>query len=212
MVGWKMIGDEGKARCPECGLILYKDVSECPRCFASIKPTPPESPPVERVYVPEPEEKIPKEREDVRRFAMKILIIIVVACVIIALSYHFIIPRLELKVITQYREASGLAINLDSKIENEGTLSINQYTMNITILNSSDVEVAKGDYFLANLDAHSSHNFNNIYFFGDQYESYKIMINISFESSGKDYSKTFDHTVEEYIIIRYEDKFMRWGG
>lgn len=207
-----MIGDEGQSRCPECGLIIYKDVSECPRCFVCIKPAPPESPAVERVYVPEPSEKTPKEREDVRRFAMKILIIVVIACVIIALSYHYIIPRLELKVITQYREASALAINLDSKIENEGTLSIDQFTMNITIMNSSGGVVAKGDYFLANLDAHSSHNFDNIYFFGDQYEPYKIMINISFESSGKDYSKTFDHTVEEYIIIRYEDKFMRWGG
>ncbi|MEE9150820.1 MAG: hypothetical protein V3U20_03195 [Thermoplasmata archaeon] len=212
MVGLKMIGDEGHASCPECGLILYKDVSECPRCFALIKATPPESPMVERVYVPDITERPPKERQDIKRIGTILLIIVIVAILIISLSYHFIIPRIELKVITQYQESSGLVINLDSKVRNEGTLNIQHFSMNITILNSSDGVVAKGDYYISDLDAHSSHSFDNIHFFGDQYEPYQIKINISFESSGKDYSESYDHNVKEYIRQRYEDNFMRWGG
>jgi hypothetical protein len=207
-----MIGDEGKARCPECGLILYKDVPECPRCFAPIKPMPPTTPTVEKVYMPETTEKPPKEGKDIKRIATILLIIIVVAIVVVALSYNFLIPRIELKIITAYRESSGLAINVDSKVKNEGTLGINDFLMNITILNSSEGVVAKGNYNLSDLDAHSSHNFDNIYFFGDQYEKYRILINIHFESSGKDYSKNFDHTVKDYMLVRFEDSYVKWGG
>lgn len=211
-----MINDEGLRHCPECGLTLYHDVSECPRCFALIKQispeTPTESPMVERVYVPEIAEKTPKERKDIKRIALIIFILIVVACLVIVIAYNFLIPRIELNVVTVYRESSGLAINVDSKVKNEGTLSIQHFTMNITVLNSSNGVVAKGDFYLADLEAHSSHSFDNVYFFGDQYEPYHIQIKINFESSGKGYSEVFDHTVKEYMHIRYEDKFMRWGG
>ncbi len=72
--------------------------------------------------------------------------------------------------------------------------------------------VLKGNHYLADLDAHSSHNFDNIYFFGDQYENYHITIKLSFESSGKDYSKNFSHTVKEYMLVRFEDTYVKWGG
>ena len=208
-----MIGNEGHTRCPECGLIIYKDVSECPRCFALIKPMPSKpSPTVEKVYTEEISESPPKEGKDVRRIATIIIVIIIVASVVIALSYYFLIPRIELKIITVYRESSGLAINVDSKLKNEGTLNIQNFLMNITVLNSSDGVVVKGNYNLSDLDAHSSHKFDNIYFFGDQYDKYHITIAISFESSGKVYSKNFSHTVKEYMQVRFEDTYMKWGG
>ncbi|UCG69406.1 MAG: hypothetical protein JSV09_16820 [Thermoplasmata archaeon] len=204
--------DDENPRCPECGLILYQPVSQCPRCLCAIGPLPPESPMVERVYVPEIAEKTPKERKDVRRIAMIILVIAVIACLILVLSFHFIIPRLDLKVITQYREGSALSINLDSKIQNDGTLDIQDFSMNITIFNTSGGVVAEGDYYLADLGAHSVHKFDNINFFGDQYEPYHIIIAVNFESDGKEYSEVFEHNVKEYILQRFEDKVERWGG
>lgn len=72
--------------------------------------------------------------------------------------------------------------------------------------------MARGDYNLTDLDAHSSHNFDNVYFFGDQYDKYHINVTIKFESEGKDYSETFHHTADKYMLIRFEDKFMKWGG
>jgi len=207
-----MIGEEEIRHCPECGLTLYQDVSQCPRCLAQLKPITMETPMMERVYVPEITEKPPKEGKDVRKFVSIIIILIIVAILIIALSYHFLIPRLELKVITEYRESSGLAINVDSKLKNEGTLSIQNFYMNITVLNSSLGMVARGEYNLSDLEAHSSYKFDNIYFYGDQYDKYMILIQINFESDGKDYSKIFDHTVDENMRIKYEDSIFSWGG
>ncbi|UCE74305.1 MAG: hypothetical protein JSV56_01000 [Methanomassiliicoccales archaeon] len=206
-----MMGEEN-SRCPECGLVLYQEVPQCPRCFAIIKPPPSEGPMVERVYEEEVVKKTPKERKDIKRTSLILITLIIVICIIIALSYNFIIPRIELNVITRYRESTGLSINLDSKVNNEGTLSIQYFTMNITITNSSDILVAKGDYFIADLDAHSSHNLDNIHFFGDQYEPYRITIKVNFEAEGKDYSENYEHTVSESMYINYEDKFMQWGG
>lgn len=207
-----MMGDQTFGKCPECGLTLYKQVPNCPRCSAPIAPAPTQHPMVERVYMPEMGVRGPKERKSIRRLAIVIFVIVVVACLVITLSYHFIIPRIELKVVSVYRESTGLVINFDSKVENQGTLDIQHYTMNITIFNSSNGVVAEGGYFVPDIDAHTTHSFDNIYFFGDQFEKYTITINVSFESSGKDYEETFHHSVDENMLIRYEDSFMRWGG
>lgn len=212
MVGSKMMDNENP-RCPECGLILYQSVSQCPRCLCFITPpASPDSPLVERVYVPEIAEKSPKVRKNVRRSVSIILVIVIVACIIIVLSFHFIIPRLDLKVITAYSEGSAMVINLDSKVQNDGTLDIIDFSLNITVFNSSGGVVAKGDYYLADLDAHSSHRFDNIYFFGDHYEPYRITIAVNFESDGKQYSENFEHNVEEYILQSFEDRVESWGG
>lgn len=207
-----MIDDLGTTRCPECGLMLYQPVPECPRCFAPIDTMAAKPVMVERVYEDEIVQKTPKERKDIKRIASIVLIIVVVACLILTLAYYFIIPRIELIIITDYKESSGLVINVDSKVKNEGTLDVQHFTMNITVLDENERVVAKGNYYLADLDPHSSHSFNNTYFYGDQYATYHIMIKIRFESSGKEYSKNFDHTVKEYIYQIFEDKIMSWGG
>lgn len=207
-----MLGNEGNTRCPECDLVLYQPVSECPRCFAPIDMAPTKSTMVERVYEDEVVQKTPKERKDIKRIISIILIIVVVACLLLTLSYHFLIPRIELNIITVYKENSGLVINVDSKVNNEGTLDVQHFTMNLTVLDENQDVVARGNYYLADLNPHSSHSFNNTYFYGDQYVDYNLVIKIRFECSGKDYSKSFNHTIKEYIFMRFEDKFMQWGG
>ncbi len=206
-----MIGEEGNTLCPECGLVLYQSVSQCPRCLAPIAPMPSQPQMVERVYVPEME-KAPKERKDPRRTTMIIIVIAVIALVILSLSYHYIIPRLEINVVSQYRETSGLSINLDSKVLNEGTLDIKHLSLNITIMNSSGGVVARGEHYDASLSAHSSKSFDNIQFFGDQYERYRIVIRVEFESSGKGFNETYTHHVSNAMLIQYEDRYMQWGG
>jgi uncharacterized membrane protein YvbJ len=207
----RMMGNE--MRCPECGLILYKEVSQCPRCFAPITPqSASPSPVVERVYEDDVVQKTPKERKNVRRIFIVLLVIVTVICVILALSFYYIIPRLELDVITQYKESSGLSNNVDFKVKNEGTLNVQHFTMNITVLNSTEGIVAEEDYYVSDIDAHTSQKFNNTHFFGDQYENYEITLNVQFESEGKTYTETYTHKVGESMQIRWEDKFMQWGG
>jgi hypothetical protein len=206
-----MMGD-GNLRCPECGLILYREVSQCPRCLATITPVPSMPPMVQKVYEPAPSEKAPKEKKDTRRTFKIIFVLAVIAIVVFALMYNFLIPRLELNVITAYAEGTGLVINIDSKVKNEGTLGVTHFSMNITVLNSSNYVVAKQDYYLADLGAHSAHSFDNIHFFGDQYEPYHITINIDFESEGGHYTENYEHTVTESIQQRWEDKFSQFGG
>ncbi|UCE36481.1 MAG: hypothetical protein JSW00_13290 [Thermoplasmata archaeon] len=217
-----MIGEEGIWLCPECGLKLYQPVSQCPRCHLlitpqPITPQPPSQPPsqpavVQGTYYPEMTQKPPKEEKNVKRTMMIILVIVIAACLIIVLSYHFVIPRIELKVVTVYRESSGLSINVDSKLMNEGTLDIKHFSMNITVLNSSNEVVANGVHNVSSVDAHSKKSFDNIQFFGDQYEPYKIVIKIEFESGGKGYSEEYRHKVGKYMHSNFEDKFLKWGG
>jgi hypothetical protein len=206
-----MMGEENQ-RCPECGLILYREVSQCPRCFATISPMASMPPTIQRVYETPASEKAPKEKKDVRRTGTIIFVLVVIALIVLTLTYNFLIPRVELNVITAYREGTGLSINVDSKIQNLGTLAITRFSMNITIMNESSGIVAKENYYLADLDAHSSHGFDNINFYGDQFEAYRISIKIDFESEGGQYSDNYEHTVTGSILQRWEDKFMQWGG
>jgi hypothetical protein len=174
--------------------------------MASMPPT------IQRVYETPASEKAPKEKKDVRRTGTIIFVLVVIALIVLTLTYNFLIPRVELNVITAYREGTGLSINVDSKIQNLGTLAITRFSMNITIMNESSGIVAKENYYLADLDAHSSHGFDNINFYGDQFEAYRISIKIDFESEGGQYSDNYEHTVTGSILQRWEDKFMQWGG
>lgn len=210
-VGLNMMGEDGMGSCPECGLVLYQQVDQCPRCFAQLGPVPSQSPMVERVYIPPPE-KVPKEKKDVKRLATILFVMVVVIIMIVALSYQFIIPRIEVSTITQYRESSGVSINVDSKIENKGTLEIEHLSLNITVLNSTNVMVARGDHYVASIGAHSSKSLDNIQFYGDQYEGYKVVIELSFESKGKSYSENYSHRSGNYMMSTWEDIFVKWGG
>ncbi len=210
-----MFGDEGASRCPACGLTLYRPVSQCSRCFAEIPPMPfppPQPPIVERTYIPEMGKRPPREKMSIRRLALIIFVIAVVACLVTVLSYHYIIPRVELNVVTQYRESSGLSINVDSKVVNMGTLDLRQVILNITVLDSSSGVVAEAQHYASSIDAHTTRRFDNIQFFGDQYENYEIVIHIEFESSGRGYSKEYSHNVGEYMLSRWDDTYMKWGG
>jgi hypothetical protein len=206
-----MMGEEGMGRCPECGLVLYQQVAQCPRCLTQLAPVPSQSAMVEKVYIPPPE-KIPKEKMDVGRLATILFVIIVVVIIIVGLSYQFIIPRIEVSTITQYRESSGLSINVDTKIENKGTLEIEHLSLNVTVLNSTNGVVARGDHYVSSIAPHWSKSLDNIQFFGDQYEGYKVVIELSFESSGKSYSENYSHRSGNYMMSKWEDTFVKWGG
>ncbi|UCF08319.1 MAG: hypothetical protein JSW28_01110 [Thermoplasmata archaeon] len=207
-----MMGNDGTQRCPECGLVLYQDVAHCPRCLAPIAPSAPATPVVERIYEHEAVDTSPRERGGFKRPIIVISVVIMVALLITAMAYLYLIPRTDLKVITVYRESTGLSILVDSKVENDGTLNIQHLTLNITVLNASGGIVAQGGYYLPDLDSHSSHGFDNIHFLGDQYEPYTVNIKVHFESAGQDYTETYDHSVKEYMFLKWEDSFMKWGG
>jgi hypothetical protein len=84
--------------------------------------------------------------------------------------------------------------------------------MNVTVYNSSGGVVAKKDYYVSDIDPHTAAKFDNINFFGDQYEKYKITLEIDFESEGKMYETTFNHQVSDAMQLRWEDSFVEWGG
>jgi hypothetical protein len=206
-----MMGDETR-RCPECGLTLFRDVDQCPRCFAHITSYGEEAPIIERIYEPGPGEKPPKEKKNVRRIFTVIFVLIIVVLIVIALAFSYLIPRIEITLISDYRESTGLSINMDFKLKNEGTLGIQHYSMNVTIYNSSGGVVAEKDYYISDVDPHTTEKFDNIHFFGDQYEHYKITIEVEFESEGKGYDKTYEHKVSDAMQYRWEDTFSQWGG
>lgn len=206
------MGNEGTMRCPECGLTLYQEVAECPRCRSPIGPAEARTPVVERIYEHEAVDTSPKEKGGFKRPAVIISVIIIVALLLVSLSYFFLIPRIELSVVTVYREGSGLSILVDSKVKNEGTLNIQHLTLNITVTNTSGGVVASGGYYIPDLEARSSQSFDNIHFLGDQYEPYRINVKVHFEAAGSDYTENYNHPVDEYMFSKFEDTFTKWGG
>jgi hypothetical protein len=206
-----MMGKE-TSNCPECGLTLYRQVDQCPRCFAPISPMGEETPIVERIYEPGPGEKPPKEKKNVRRVFAVIFVLIIVVIIVFAIAFNYLIPRIELKLISDYKESSGLSINMDFKVKNEGTLGIQHYSMNVTIFDESGGVVAEKDYYVSDVDPHTQEKFDNIHFFGDQFEHYKITIEVEFESEGKGYDMNHEHKVKEAMQYRWEDTFSQWGG
>ena len=127
-----------------------------PRCFAPIGTEAAPMPIVERIYEPGPGEKPPKEKKDVRRVFAVIFVLIVVVIIVIAIAFNYLIPRIEVKLISDYRESSGLSINVDFKVKNEGTLGIQHYSMNVTVFNSSGGVVAEKDYYVSDVDPHTT--------------------------------------------------------
>ena len=123
---------------------------------------------------------------------------------------------MNLEIITVYNEGiggggTGGLININTKLKNVGTVSIDELVITITTLNSSNYQmhrlISPDNYLSPSEDHEVRQNF-----IGNHYETYYIQINIAFYSNGKNYNKTLSHkTYEDPMNIKFEDEIFDWG-
>lgn len=102
-------------------------------------------------------------------------------------------------------------ININTKLENIGTLKLDDLTITITVLNSTKYQMDK----LVTSDIQISPSNDRevkLNFIGNHYETYYIELELDFYSNHKDYKKSYSYvTHEDPMNIKYEDEIFEWG-
>jgi hypothetical protein len=145
--------------------------------------------------------------------------LVVIAIIILASMglYSYVLPRVDVELVTVYHESTGGvassgSININTQIRNEGTKTIEDLNMSIIIsdpdtgeikqqLSDSFLKISRGDKEEPRME-----------FFGDHYEPYKITILVSFKSSGKAYIREFVYDIEtdDAMNLIFEERIFEW--
>jgi flagellar basal body-associated protein FliL len=148
-----------------------------------------------------------------------IIVGVIVIAIIILLAnvlYLFVLPRVNLEIITVYNEGvggggTGGMININTKLKNIGTVKIDDLTITVTVFNSTDHQMDK----LVSPDNQISPSNDReikINFIGNHYETYYIEVELSFYSNQKNYDDDYSYkTYEDSMNIKFEDEIFEWG-
>ncbi len=118
----------------------------------------------------------------------RIFAIIILALILVPLLWFIVIPRADAELVIQYREGVTGGISVDARIENHGTRSMNDMQMNILVQDSGDTRMAEPTTFQGIVAAHGEAPLEAISFNGNQWDTYHIFIEWSFECAGGTYS------------------------
>ena len=133
-----------------------------------------------------------------RRSRKRLALAVVLVIILVPLLYLFVIPRTDVSVRVFYNESVLNQINVDAQISNTGTNEATDVTLTVTVVNSTDAEMARREYSVpsiaqvfgvAKLDSQS--------FRGDQFEKYTIIIDIELRAGGMTHRRHWSHDTEE---------------
>ncbi len=142
-----------------------------------------------------------------RRNLMIIAAVAVAVLVVVAALWFYVIPRTELQVTTVYREGSLNVININVKLENTGTENIEKIIWEIEVRNDTRSFIDETGN-ISDIRPGGSKQIAT-YFFGDQWETYEIFVNLSFESKGTVFSEEIRHVNGGYMNQRWTDTFSK---
>jgi len=138
-----------------------------------------------------------------RRIFMVVAAVVIAILVVIAVLWMYVIPRTELTVTTAYREGSLNAINVNVKLENTGTEDIRDIRWEIEVRNGTQSFIDESGN-ISKISPGGSKQIST-HFFGDQWETYDIHVNLSFESKGTVFTEEFTHSNGGYMNERLTD-------
>jgi hypothetical protein len=124
------------------------------------------------------------KRLPIKRFA----VIILVSILVIAALYAFVIPRADAELVIQYNESIMGGINVDARIENHGTREMTDVRVTILVQDSADARMSDPSVFEGIVASHDEAGMDTISFPGDQWDTYHIFVEWSFECAGKEYA------------------------
>jgi hypothetical protein len=132
------------------------------------------------------------------RRKLKLAAAVVMVIIVVPLLYFVIIPRTELSLKIYYNESVMNQINFDTELRNGGTVPIDDITLEISVVNSTDAQMGHQNNSVQNIGPFSApKDLDAISFRGSQYEQYTIIIDLHFSSQGRDFSNHWSHQTEE---------------
>jgi hypothetical protein len=150
---------------------------------------------VREVEAEEVGETVPVKK---RRGKLMLVVAVVLVVVLIPLVYFVVIPRTDLTLKVSYNESVLNQINVDSELRNGGTVAVEDLTVEISVVNTTDQEMAGRNYTVRSISPFSEpERLDAITFRGSQYEEYTIIIDLEFSSGGQKYSGHWSHETEE---------------
>ncbi len=163
-----------------------------------------------------PSETKPKAKVRGKKAIIVGVVVIVIIILLANALYFFVLPRVNLEIITVYNEGiggggTGGMININTKLENIGTLKLDDLTITITVLNSTKYQMDR--LVTSNIQISPSNDKEiKLNFIGNHYETYYIELELSFYSNQDDYKKSYSYvTHEDPMNIKYEDEIFEWG-
>ncbi len=124
---------------------------------------------------------------EVGTWGKRVFAIVVLAIIIIPLLWFVVIPRADAELVIRYHEGVVGGISVDARIENHGTRSMNDVNLTILVQDSSDTRMADPRVYEGIVSAHGEAPLDTISFTGDQWDTYHIFFEWSFECAGRTY-------------------------
>ncbi len=124
---------------------------------------------------------------EMSNWGKRVFAIVVLAIILVPLMWFVVIPRADAELVVQYHEGVVGGISVDARIENHGTRAMNDVQVRITVQDSSDTRMAEPTTFEGIVSAHGEAPMDAIAFTGDQWDTYHIFVEWSFECAGDNY-------------------------
>ena len=130
----------------------------------------------------------PPAAAEVGAWRSRIVAVVVLVVVVVPLLWFVGIPRADAELVVQYHEGTVGGMTVDARIENHGTRAMNDVQVRITVQDSGDTRMADPATFEGVVSAHGEAPMDGISFSGNQWETYHIFVEWSFECAGRNYS------------------------
>lgn len=130
------------------------------------------------------------------RWTKTIAIIVVLAVILAPVLYMVVIPRANAELVIQYHEGLIGGITVDARIENHGTRAMNAVSLTIQVQNSTDAKMADPTIFKGVVGAHAEAPLDAVAFGGDQWDTYHIFVEWSFDCAGRTFQGSGHYVTE----------------
>ena len=152
-----------------------------------------------------------------KRAVITLVIMIILIIILAQVLYYYVIPRVTIDARTVYHEATGGGgtgglINVNSKIENSGTVEARDFQVSVSVYNSTRKLLTNSTYTKSILSPGQSHEVK-LSAQGNCYEDFYIIVEIQIQTSGDDYYEKYNYkTYEDAMNIGFEDSIFSWGA
>ena len=169
----------------------------------------------EEEEVPPPRKVKPKD-EGFKWTARKAIVVGVLLFFILPIIlYGFAIPRVDVTVKTWYFEGFQNTIVIDAKVQNDGTVDVNNLDLNITVMKvvgDNEIFITDLTYDHSQIGPRTEEKVDSVTFYDDQTDEYILLVQVSYDAGGKSIDESYTHYIDKpYMNMVFEDKVFEWG-
>ena len=141
-----------------------------------------------------------EQRKIIAKFA-----VVIVAVLLVFLSYSYFLPRTEVEIDTVYHSSySGLFVQ--SKISNTGTKEITNLKVKLAVWNSTDL-LQSETHYPGVLNAKQIVKLPVLIFDGPHADSYELIISMEFNSDEGKQVLNYNYKIADYGNLAWHDQY-----